>query len=210
MNELVSELNALLKGPLPGLTAQREMSARLASGDRFDFRHQGAVKKGAVTILLYPQQGLWHLPLMKRPDYQGIHSGQISLPGGKAEPQDQDRIQTALRETAEEIGVSIKREQVVGTLTPLYIMASHYEVLPVVAIMDQKPSFVPDPREVQALIQADLKQLMSPHTRQKKEIEVRGTAIMAPYFDVQQEVVWGATAMILNEFLAVINRVSSL
>ncbi len=208
MNDLLLKgLQRELKKPLPGITAQRQMSARPSSGRRFDFKHSGPPKRGGVALLLYPQQDKWMMPLMKRPSYQGVHGGQISLPGGKMEPYDPDIIQTALRETAEEIGVAIPRDRVLGTLSPLYIMASHYEVLPVVAMIDEVPEFRTDPREVQDLIEADLRALMLPETRKTKEIQVRGTSIIAPYFGVRDEVVWGATAMILNEFLTVVREI---
>lgn len=208
MNDLIGALRAQLKKPLPGITAQRQMSARPGSGGRFNFKHKGPPRKGGVALLLYPRKDRWMMPLMKRPSYQGVHGGQISFPGGRMEPHDRDMVHTALRETYEEIGVSIPRDQVVGTLSPLYIMASHYEVLPVVAIVEKTPDFRLDPREVQDLIEADLQELMLPDSRQTKEIEVRGTSLVAPYFGVNEEVVWGATAMILNEFLAVLNGVS--
>ncbi len=108
MNDLLLRgLQRELKKPLPGVTAQRQMSARPSSGKRFDFQHSGPPKRGGVALLLYPQQDKWMMPLMKRPSYQGVHGGQISMTGGKMVSNDTDIIQTALRENAEEIGVSI-------------------------------------------------------------------------------------------------------
>lgn len=208
MNDFIGSLRHRLQQSLPGIGVQKQMMAAPITGDKFRSKQKGQPKRGGVTILLYPHEGLWHLPLMKRPDYQGIHSGQISLPGGKMETQDTDLIDTALRETAEEVGVDIPRGQVIGMLSPLHIIASHYEVLPVVAYLDHPPEFHIDPREVQSLIVTTINHLLLPDTVKRKEIKVRGMEISAPYFDVANEVVWGATAMMLNELLTVIREMN--
>lgn len=207
MNNFIIPLKQRLELSLPGIGVQQQMMATPVSGGKFRSKHPGQPKRGGVTILLYPREGLWYLPFIKRPDYQGIHSGQISFPGGKMEPQDTDLIATALRETAEEVGVVINREQVIGTLSPLYIVASHYEVLPIVAFMEQAPEFHPDPREVQGLIETSLDHLLLPDTVKQKEIRVRGMDISAPYFDIDKQVVWGATAMMLNELLTIVREI---
>ena len=200
MTDFIDQLRGALTRPLPGKKSQQEMLARRSNGQQFPFRHMGAPKEGGVAVVLYPHQNRWFIPLMKRPNYSGIHSGQISFPGGKKEPEDEDLIQTAIRETQEEIGVKLHREHILGKLSPLYISASHYQVHPVVIWCPQRPEFEIDPREVAALVEVTLDDLKNPKFKKAKEIVIRGTEIWAPYFDLQQEFVWGATAMMLNEF----------
>jgi 8-oxo-dGTP pyrophosphatase MutT (NUDIX family) len=143
---------------------------------------------------------------MKRKEYPGIHSGQISFPGGKRENFDPDLMETALRESREELGLQVSTDQVIGNLSELYIVASHFNILPVVAVMPGPPDFKPDPREVDQIIIASVDQLLHPRTRKEKDILVRGYDIRAPYFDIDSQVVWGATAMILNEFLVLVRE----
>ena len=187
--------------------AQNLMKARRTSGEDFEFYHEGPPMQGGVALLLYPDQGTWYMPLMKRPVYTGVHSGQISLPGGKMENSDGNLIETALRETKEEIGVNVPKSEVVGSLSELYITASHFNILPVVAVLGSKPDIVADEREVQEVIIASLDDLLLSETSKEKDIHVRGYDIVAPYFDIRNEVVWGATAMILNEFITIAREV---
>lgn len=193
--------------PLPGVSAQNKMRAKRSNGGAIFFPHEGPPMRGGVALLLYQERGSWYFPLMKRPVYGGIHSGQISLPGGKMEAPDQDLIDTALRETREELGLSISHQQVIGSLTELYIIASHFNILPVVAVLDNKPVITADKREVQQVIIASIDELLLPHTSKEKIILVRGHELYAPYFDIGNEVVWGATAMILNEFITIVREI---
>ena len=204
MNNFIEHLENALLQPLPGNAAHREMLATPSNGQRFQFKHHGEANQGGVAVIFYQNQGEWHLPLMKRPHYQGIHSGQISLPGGKREPADEDLIHTAIRETEEEIGLLLTRKQIIGQLSPLYISASHYQVQPIVLWCPEPPQFKTDPREVAALIEVPLKDLIDPNLKKVTQIAVRGTDITAPFFDLEAEVVWGATAMMLNELIRVI------
>ena len=118
-------------------------------------------------------------------------------------------IDTAMRETMEEMGVAIQRQQIIGVLSELYIVASHFNILPVVAVLDSKPKIVADQREVQEVIIGSLEELLSPNTSKTKDIQVRGYDISAPFFEIKRETVWGATAMILNEFLMIAREVSN-
>lgn len=183
------------------------MKARRSSGAPISFDHHGSPRKGGVALLLYQHQGVWHFPLMKRQEYPGIHSGQISLPGGKMESFDQSLIDTALRESHEELGLQVPIEDVVGNLSELYIIASHFEILPVVAVMKEPPIFKPDPREVDQVLVCSLEGLMRSSSKKEIDMMVRGYDIRAPYFEIENQVVWGATAMILNEFLVVVDEI---
>ena len=118
---------------------------------------------------------------------------------------DSDLVQTALREAQEETGISIDEVTIVGKLTPLFVYASNFDILPVVGIMHSKPNFKPDKREVVEVINADLLDLNSQVELKNTEISVRNYLIEAPYYSVSHQIVWGATAMILSEFLEIIS-----
>ncbi|CAN5523560.1 CoA pyrophosphatase [soil metagenome] len=162
MNEgFIKLLEQYLKEELPGTKAHRLLAPSNRELSNYQFIKEGKEKAGSVLILLYPSNGEIFIPLMQRPDYQGIHSGQISFPGGKKEEIDQDLIATALRETMEEIGVLEKDVTVLGTLTEMYIPASNFKVLPVVGYLNSHPYFVPDQYEVVKIIEASIKGLLN-------------------------------------------------
>ena len=158
----------------------------------------------AVLILLYCADDELHVVLTQRPDYEGVHAGQVSCPGGRHEPPESLGM-TALRETYEEIGVPPAEVELLGELTPLYVMPSDFQVHPFVGryIGPGRPRFVPDTREVAAILEVPLRLLLDPATRAEEEMELRGgLRLDVPFFRVGERRVWGATAMILSEFLA--------
>jgi len=160
----------------------------------------------AVLILLYPDNGTIHTLFMQRHNYDGVHGGQISFPGGKKEPADKDIIETALREAEEETGVDRSTISVIGTLTPLFIPVSNMIVTPVVGFCDKKPEFIHQPEEVVYLIEAELMRFLDPKIIKITPKEIRGEIIDIRYFDYEGHVIWGATAMILNELLTMIRK----
>lgn len=196
------QLRQDLRSPLPGRSAQYQMAPRPRPGGEFDDEPRADARRGGVLMLLYPHDAQIYLPLILRPTYPGVHSGQIGLPGGGQEPVDRDLIDTALRETYEEVGVHKSQYTVLGQLTPLYVAASNYIVLPSVAWIDYRPEFHIDPYEVAELIEAPLRTLLDPATRRVEPWTLRGRAIEVPYFAVGEHFVWGATAMMLSELLA--------
>src|SRR6266498_899768 len=196
----IIRLKQRLTQPLPGRTAQLLM----APSFRPDLASLASTIKAGVLILLYPDPEKLSLVLMKRNTYPGIHSAQISFPGGKSDPVDKNLIETALREANEETGVDIDTVEVVGTLTPLYIPVSGFEVYPTVAFVPGKPTFIPDATEVDYLIEEPIENLLQPgiiRTKPYRSDKYTGTI---PYYDIQGEEVWGATAMILSEFIEVL------
>ena len=205
--KLISELETELKKPLPGKTGQVDMAPRPINNTRFNFRHLEDVKQSGVMILLYPENGSVYFPLMERNKYPGVHSGQISLPGGKMEPDDEHLMNTAKRETSEEMGVPQSSINFLGHLTEMYIEVSNFRVLPSVGYVSNTPKFEEDKREVVNLLKVDLSDLMNPENRNTTERRVRDDLeLHIPYFNLYGYQVWGATAMILNEFLTIINR----
>ena len=205
--ELITALKAQLQHPLPGWDAQQRMATETHRSARL--RPPTSARQAGVLILLYPgsQQKLY-FPLIQRPTYDGAHSGQIAFPGGKVEAQDQDIIDTALRETQEEIGVTVTRSQVLGRLTDLYIPVSRIIVSPVVAYTDKVPLYEPDPFEVAATLDVSAYDFLQSQNQSVQTITVRGFTLDAPSYMIQNQVIWGATAMILAEFFAVLQEIS--
>jgi 8-oxo-dGTP pyrophosphatase MutT (NUDIX family) len=171
------------------------------------FEHKVPPKLGSVMVLLYEENGQIKFPLIKRAEYNGAHSGQISLPGGKAEP-GEDAVQTALRECEEEIGIKASSIKVIGRLSEFYVIPSNFLVTPVVGTLNTKPLYNPDPYEVFKVIEANVHDLMREDAIRTKEILAAGHYRMnAPHFEIENEVVWGATAMMLNELRIVLREI---
>lgn len=207
MDYFIAQLKERLKEALPGVEAHAHMAPLHRKEERFKPAALKNARQGAVLLLLYPHEHRLYLPLMQRPEYDGHHSGQISFPGGKQELKDADKIQTALREAREEMGIIPEEVELLGTLSELFIPPSNYLVLPVVGWVKQRPQFIPDPVEVAHIIETPLDLLLDSKTIQHTfQNLASGMRVKIPYFNVEERVVWGATAMILSEFLAVIRE----
>jgi 8-oxo-dGTP pyrophosphatase MutT (NUDIX family) len=191
-----------LARPLPGPKAQFEMAPRPRRKAEHDDKAPPDAKVNGVLILLYPNDDEIHLPLILRPTYPGVHSGQVSLPGGRIEPCDDDVVETALRETEEEIGVLPSDVQILGQLSPLYIGASNNIVHPSVGWIESRPVFHTDDREVALLIEAPLNALLNPDNAHRETRTFNRRTAEVPYFSICDQIVWGATAMIVGELLA--------
>ncbi len=195
---------------LPGKDAHVKMAPQPLDLRRFTTSFSEPPKKSGVLLLFYPDQGAVYFPLIKRPQYPGVHSGQVGFPGGKMEPSDPDILFTALREAEEEIGIDASKVEVLGRLTDLYIPTSNFLVSPVVGFLPEKPSFVPEQREVARIIATEVISLFHPEVRKQTQLAVGGGMYLdTPYFEVEEEVVWGATAMILSELIQVLDQKSS-
>jgi len=197
-------VRAALQLPLPGRAAQQIMAVRPRPGDRPDLPNP-CPNEGAVLLLLYEREGRLVLLLTRRTQTVETHKGQVSLPGGAREPQDHDFAQTALRETCEELGIPGKTVEVLGALTPLYIPPSRFCVYPYVGYVSHAYPLRPDANEVAEVIEVPLEYLLDPATR---EVEVHfrdNQRFQVPVYRVANQKVWGATAMILAEFLAMLS-----
>lgn len=212
-SKLVDTLRALLQAPLPGESAHMAMRP---------YRHESATEKAsspsnastmnepgqdarhsAVLLLFYPVNDIPHFALIQRPEYDGVHSGQVALPGGKQE-QGESLQTTALRETHEEIGIASHQVKVLGELSRIYVAPSRFFITPYIGLYEQRPQFVIDNHEVEAVIEVEFCRLLASDVIKETEVSVRAGAIgtvqvMAPYFDLNEKVVWGATAAILSE-----------
>lgn len=201
-HNFIAALEHDLQQPLPGRAAQYHMAPMPRPGAEMDDSPAPNARQSSVLLLLYPYEETVYIPLILRPTYPGVHSGQVGLPGGGYEPGDGDLIKTALREAQEEVGIDPARVNVLGKLSTLYIRPSNNLVLPVVGWAAERPDFLPDQREVALLIEASLLEFLDPANRRTEVWELRGRTANVPLFGVRNQTIWGATAMILGEFLA--------
>jgi 8-oxo-dGTP pyrophosphatase MutT (NUDIX family) len=200
MQMMVNDLRQLWRvNGYDGREAQLKMAPLPRAIRRPDERY-GEPRVGAVLVLLYPQHGTTYLALTRRPDSLKDHSGQVSFPGGKVEP-DESLTEAALRETWEELGVPPSSVAVLGELTSLYIPPTDFEVHPFVGWVPFRPNFIPNTTEVAELLEVSVDHLLQPNTRHKEPWQFGTYTMDVPFYDVQGHKVWGATAMMLSEFL---------
>ncbi len=165
-------------------------------------------RRAAVLMLLYPREDQVYLPLIVRPIYDGVHSGQIALPGGKVEKEDRSLVHTALRETKEEIGVDVAEGQVLGVLSELYIPPSNMLVTPVLAYTQVPPNYTLEPTEVAEVLDFPLSAFQQSSNQTTVLVEVaNGRSLEAPCFLIEERVIWGATAMMMSELVAIVNQI---
>lgn len=207
---LESELIQRLTKPLPGSRAHEMMvppTRRESLHNPFPVNN---VKYSAVLILLYPHEDSMNFVLIKRAQYDGVHSGQIALPGGQIENSDRNLKFTALRESQEEIGIDIGKVNVAGKLSEIYIPPSNFRVQPFVGFYSGDPVFKADGIETIRTIEVSLKDFLNPDLQTEKEVYRRnGAVVKVPCFYLNNEIVWGATAMILSEFLSILHEIPS-
>jgi 8-oxo-dGTP pyrophosphatase MutT (NUDIX family) len=162
-------------------------------------------RRAAVLCLLYPgKNNEAYFILTRREEYPGVHSAQVSFPGGKTEKIDSTLYETATRETNEEIGVPVESINFVRTLNDLYIPPSNFLVSPFVGLTKSKPVFKTN-REVAALLEVNLKDLLNDKNLKDTVMNFEdGRNVETQYFDLNNHKVWGATAIILYEFRTLI------
>lgn len=209
MSTIRERLIQALQPPLPGLDAQ----LRMAHLDRIrqvqNLQVPDDARISSVMLLLYPGSQDVRFPLIVRPVYPGVHSGQVALPGGKQEAGDPSLAHTALRETREEVGVPESEIEIIGQLTPLYIPPSRFLVHPFIGWLDRRPEFRTDPQEVDTLFEVEVASLYHPANLTETKIRLQqGLQLTTPAFQFEGRIVWGATAMILSEFREVWQRIA--
>ncbi|MFN0014885.1 MAG: NUDIX hydrolase [Saprospiraceae bacterium] len=205
-DQLVDRLRDRLAGPLPGREAQYKMASmrRLEELGPCHEPPPGA-KIACVLNLLHHRDGAWHTVLIRRTaNPRDRHSGQVSFPGGRWEDRDGDLASVALREAEEEVGVPRQDVEVVGQLTELYIPVSDFLVYPFVGVLHGPAIFRPQPGEVEAILTPALSVFRSEQHRKVTDLRIGQEGYLiknVPYFEVDGHIVWGATAMIINEFI---------
>jgi 8-oxo-dGTP pyrophosphatase MutT (NUDIX family) len=197
---LIDWLKERLQQPLPGIVAQERMTGRvLPMPDEVPVD----ARQGAVLALLYPIDSLLNLLLIRRTADGGVHSGQVSFPGGKQDPEDADLLATALREAQEEVGLLSCDVDVIGTLSSLYIPVSNFNVQPFVAYTPQRPDHILSAAEVEHVIEVPITELFHPERITKVVVTSPGDKSFirkVPAYKLQDEtVIWGATAMMISE-----------
>ncbi len=206
MQELINKISNAFQQPLPGKPAQYKMAAM--DRPRNQVIQLKNPKDASVLILLYPKNNEPHLVLIERTSRHknDRHAGQISLPGGSHDPTDTDFEMTAIREAHEEVGVVTKDIQILGQITDLPVPVSNFLVHPFVGYCNNTPTFTPEEAEVKSILEVPLSHLQNPSTKQIKDLVAPGNFKLTnvPYFEIDRHVLWGATAMILSEFLSML------
>lgn len=198
LKEIYSILKGLKKEDLKGEAAHIDAYPPFRLALYKDTRPTDRTKRSAVLILFYEIEGNTYFCLIKRPKYDGPHSSQVAFPGGKFENGDHNLTQTALREAEEEVGVDTSTIVVLNELSTLYIPVSDFTVKPILAATHTPPHFRPSVSEVEYIIQVNVDMLLSTNLETVEVATPKGS-IMAPSFLLENEKIWGATAMILNE-----------
>lgn len=203
LSNLADHLAARLERALPGAGAQRDMEPELAFG-RHSHPPPEDARKAAVVIALYERDGVWHVPLVLRPQTMKDHAGQIGLPGGALEP-GEESCAAALRELREELGIQPDDVRVLGPLSPIWVFATNFAVTPWLAVASScAPQ--PDPAEVAELLEVPLDHLLDPANRSTCRQRRGPLGFSAPCFRWGPHMIWGATAIILSELVAVVEE----
>ena len=199
---MLERLRDGLAGPLPGRAAHALLSPepRREWPSGFD---PARIRHAAGLLLLFPAGSTPHLVLTVRTTSLGRHSGQVSLPGGVIEPGETPE-QAAVREAHEEIALPTAGVRVLGQLTPLDIPVSGFRLHPVVASVDVRPALTPAQDEVARILEVRISDLAEHSRFVRVRRTINGREMTIPLFLIGPEEVWGATAMVLAEFLVLI------
>ncbi|MFA9389498.1 MAG: CoA pyrophosphatase [Prolixibacteraceae bacterium] len=193
----IQEIISSLKEPLPGQRAHMKM---LPGGRSLTLpTNYSQVKKSAVLILLFYEQGLLHFCLTKRNSNLKNHPGQISFPGGRCEKYETDPWETALRETDEEIGIPPHQIQFLGKLSDVFVSVSNFNIHPYIGFIQEKPTFIINHKEVEKLIVLPLHSLFTEENHAIEMLETRNGKMNVPCYLIEDHVIWGATSMMIAE-----------
>tara|TARA_B110000263_G_scaffold107683_1_gene94103 strand:+ start:230 stop:859 length:630 start_codon:yes stop_codon:yes gene_type:complete len=194
----IKSLEKILSSNLPGEKAHDIMRTGPKFPKPLEYMKKKAIPS-AVLILLFPNNNTFNFILTLRSQRVETHKGQISLPGG-AQEQDESLEKTALRETEEEIGVSPETIELIGRLSTLYVPFSGFDIHPYVGWATEMPEINISVEEVDKIISVPVTELIDINNLRIKNTSLRGIPVKMPYFNLKNEIVWGATSMILSEF----------
>jgi 8-oxo-dGTP pyrophosphatase MutT (NUDIX family) len=201
LRELETDLKRRLGESLPGAQAQILLAPRPRTG--WQAGHFPVdCRPGAGLLLLYPVEGEAHLVLTVRQDALPQHAGQVSLPGGAVE--DEETIaDAALREAEEEIGLDASEVRLLGCLSPLHIPVSRFILHPLVGVADARPELTAQPGEVARILEISYEELADRNRVRLEQRTIGRHTYSIPYIELRGEKLWGATAMVMAEFLAI-------
>ena len=200
--DTLARLERALTGPLPGEPAQLRMMPRPPREWPPDF-NRARIRDAAGLLLLFPVENRPHLVLTVRAGTLGRHGGQVSLPGGVVE-RGETFEQAAIREAHEEIGLEPASVRMLGALTPIDIHVSGFRLHPIVATMPTRPTLNPADDEVSRILEIPLERLMDPNAVAWRTMTRDNRSVAVPVFLADDAEIWGATAMVVAEFLALL------
>ncbi len=205
--QFIELLKSELLLELPGVKAHLQLAPAIRLEDIKTGTPPSHAMESAVLIILYPVEQRLHTVVILRNEYEGAHSGQISLPGGKTEESDTDFKYTALREAHEEIGINPSEMEIIGQLSLFYVRPSNFIVYPFIAYCTHRPEFHPDTKEVKRIIEVDIFNDIRNSKKVSKTLIFKNIVrVDAPGFMVSGEFMWGATAMIFSELIQVMGK----
>lgn len=200
-NEFLDKIQHSFNQSLPGISSHKLLAPGKRALERNEVDDIASYRDSAVAVICYPYQGKVYSILIQRPDYTGNHGGQVSFPGGKKDLIDLSLEETARRETFEEIGWQLEESNLIGGLTELFIPVSKFIVKPHLYYCEEGQQFNPDTREVQEIFQFPVELLKDEQILKYTTIKISPNQLLkeVPYFEINNRIVWGATAIILSE-----------
>jgi len=202
----ITQLKITINNDLPGEESHKKMRVIYDQSIELPFSKINSTQ-AAVLILLYLVDNEIYFFLTKRTDELKHHKGQISLPGGTQEGNEK-LIDTALRETQEEIGINKTSISIIGTITPLFVPVTGFMIYPFIGYSLNKLNPKPDPAEVATIFSVNISDLLNKENRTTEKRNIRGYDVQVPYFKLNDYQVWGATSMILSEFRDLIKSIN--
>ena len=202
----ITQLEITITNYLPGEESQQKMRVNYDQSIELPFSKNNSTAS-AVLILLYLEDNEIHFFLTKRSNELEHHKGQISLPGGTQE-ENEELTHTALRETQEEIGINKTSISIIGSMTPLFVPVTGFMIHPFVGYSSNKLEPTPDPSEVEAIFSVNISDLLNETNQTIEKRNIRGYDVEVPYFKLNNYEVWGATSMILSEFRDLIKSIN--
>lgn len=197
----ITDLKKRLNNELPGDLAHQKMMSYnrpLAS----EVKRKKGYRESAVLILFYPINEIPHIVFILRQSYDGFHSAQVGFPGGKKEETDRDLVQTALREANEELKIVNKEVSIIGELSELYVPPSNFLISPFIGYTNTRPHFIKDEYEVEEIIEVPIHDILGNEYLTTTTISLpNGAKLKVPCFQFNSRIVWGATAMIVQELI---------
>ena len=201
--DVVARLEDAFTRELPGAAAQAHLAPSPRRKWPDGFREE-LIRHAAGLLLVFPTTAnAAHILLTVRADTLGRHGGQVSLPGGVVDAGETFE-QAALREAREEVGLSTDLVRVLGALTPLDIPVSGFRLHPIVGVSERRPQLTPDAREVARILEPAIDSLWAPSWVVRARRARDGVAMTVPGFHLEGVEIWGATAMVLAEFLSLL------